>query len=109
MLAFLLFAGALHVDLSTLRSRAWPVGLMATVGTVISTAVVGVGFWWASALLGVPVPCPGALAFGALISPTDPVAVLSTLKSVRVWKPPAGGHVGGKISYTRIPSAEDFW
>jgi len=84
MLAFLLFAGALHVDLSTLRSRAWPVGLMATAGVLISTAVVGLGVWWLSARLGAPVALPWALVFGALISPTDPVAVLSTLKSVRV-------------------------
>ncbi|HEV7251745.1 MAG TPA: sodium:proton antiporter [Mesorhizobium sp.] len=86
MLAFLLFAGALHVDLSLLRSRAWSVGLMATLGTLFSTAIVGLGFWWAAGALGLPVPLIWALVFGALISPTDPVAVLSTLKSVRVPK-----------------------
>ncbi len=84
MLAFLLFAGALHVDLSLLRRRAWAVGLMATLGVVISTAVVAAGLWWVSGLLGAPLPFAWALVFGALISPTDPVAVLSTLKSVRV-------------------------
>jgi CPA1 family monovalent cation:H+ antiporter len=84
MLAFLLFAGALHVDLSVLRRRAWTVGLMATLGVIISTAVVGTGFWLASGLLGAPVAFTWALVFGALISPTDPVAVLSTLKTVRV-------------------------
>jgi CPA1 family monovalent cation:H+ antiporter len=84
MLAFLLFAGALHVDLSILRDRAWAVGLMATVGVLISTAVVGVGFWLVSGLLGLQMPFVWALVFGALISPTDPVAVLSTLKEVRV-------------------------
>lgn len=84
MLAFLLFAGALHVDLGVLRARAWAVGLMATLGVVISTAVVGVGFWLAADLLGLPVPLAWALVFGALVSPTDPVAVLSTLKTVQV-------------------------
>jgi monovalent cation:H+ antiporter, CPA1 family len=84
MLAFLLFAGALHVDLSLLRRRAWSVGLMATLGVLISTAAVGGGVWWVFNLLGVALPLPWALVFGALISPTDPVAVLSTLKSVRV-------------------------
>ena len=84
MLAFLLFAGALHVDLSTLRSRAWPVGLMATAGVLISTAVVGLGDWWLAGLLGVPVALPWALVFGAIVTPTDPVAVLSTLKTVQV-------------------------
>ena len=84
MLGFLLFAGALHVDLAVLRSRAWAVGSMATLGVLISTAIVGVGFWLAAGALGVALPFTWALVFGALISPTDPVAVLSTLKAVRV-------------------------
>ena len=84
MLAFLLFAGSLHVDISALRTRAWPVGLMATAGILISTAVVGLGVWWFSAQVGLSIPLAWALVFGALISPTDPVAVLSTLKSVKV-------------------------
>ncbi len=84
MLAFLLFAGALHVNLSVLRDRALTVGSMATVGIVISTAIVGIGFWLAAGALGVPMPFAWALVFGALISPTDPLAVLSTLKAVRV-------------------------
>ncbi len=84
MLAFLLFAGALHVDLSLLRRRAWSVGLMATLGVLISTAVVGAGVWYVSGLLGLALPLAWALVFGALISPTDPVAVLSILKSVQI-------------------------
>lgn len=84
MLAFLLFAGALHVDFVQLRDRAWTIGTMATVGVLISTGIVGTGFWLAAKLLGAPVPFAWALVFGALISPTDPVAVLSTLKTVRV-------------------------
>ncbi len=84
MLAFLLFAGALHVDLSVLRRRAWVVGTMATVGIVISIATVAIGFWLVAKALGLPVPFAWALVFGALISPTDPIAVMSTLKVVQV-------------------------
>lgn len=84
MLAFLLFAGALHVDLGKLRSRAIPVALLAFVGTVISTGIVGVGTWWAAQLIGLSIPLSWALVFGALISPTDPVAVMSTLRNVAV-------------------------
>ncbi len=84
MLAFLLFAGALHVDVVGLRSRAFTIGAMATVGVVVSTAIIGLGVWLAAGLLGVAISLPWALVFGALISPTDPVAVLATLKDVNV-------------------------
>jgi monovalent cation:H+ antiporter, CPA1 family len=84
MLAFLLFAGALHVDFSRLRDRKWIVGTMATFGVMISTVIVAVGLWLVSQWLGVALSFAWALVFGALISPTDPVAVLSTLKKVRV-------------------------
>ncbi|UPJ55117.1 sodium:proton antiporter [Bradyrhizobium sp. 192] len=84
MLGFLLFAGALHVDLGKLRSRWLPVSILAVFGTLISTAAIGVGLWTAARLLGHPIALAWALVFGALISPTDPVAVLSVLKNVRV-------------------------
>ncbi len=84
MLAFLLFAGALHVDAPRLRSRAWTIGTMATVGVLLSTAIIGTGLWAAAKGLGIAMPLPWALVFGALISPTDPVAVLATLKEVKV-------------------------
>ena len=84
MLAFLLFAGAMSLDLRALRNRAWAVATLALVGTLISTAIVGGTFWFAADALGQPVPLAWALVFGALISPTDPVAVLATLKNVRV-------------------------
>lgn len=84
MLAFLLFAGSLHVDLGKLRERAVPVAILATFGTVVSTFIVGAGFWLAAKLFGQPLPLDWALVFGALISPTDPVAVLATLKNVKV-------------------------
>lgn len=84
MLAFLLFAGALHVDFSFLRSQALAIGLMASVGVITSTFIVGTGLYYLSGMLGVQVPYIWALVFGALISPTDPVAVLSLLKSINV-------------------------
>ena len=84
LLAFLLFAGALHLDVGQLRGRAIPVAVTATIGVLISTAVIGVAIWWLSGPLGHPVSLPWALVFGALISPTDPVAVLGTLKTVKV-------------------------
>lgn len=56
MLAFLLFAGALHVNFATLRRRAWPIGVMATFGVVLSTAIVGGGVWLAASALGTPMP-----------------------------------------------------
>lgn len=84
MLAFLLFAGAMSLDLRALRDRAWPVATLALLGTVISTGLVGGAFWAASQALGQAIPLPWALVFGALISPTDPVAVLATLKNVKV-------------------------
>jgi Na+:H+ antiporter len=86
MLAFLLFAGALQIDLSVLRDRAWAVGAMATFGVIISTMVVAVLFWGAGQLFSVPIPFAWALVFGALISPTDPIAVLAMLKQARVAK-----------------------
>ncbi len=84
MLAFMLFAGALHVDWAKLKKRAAVVGLLASFGVVLSTAIVGVSFWLVAGWLGSPVPLLWAFVFGALISPTDPVAVLSILKTVRV-------------------------
>ncbi|UHS59873.1 cation:proton antiporter [Agrobacterium vaccinii] len=84
MLAFLLFAGSLHVDLGKLRERALPVGILATFGTIMSTIIVGCGFWFVAGLFGQPISLAWSLVFGALISPTDPVAVLSTLKNVKV-------------------------
>jgi CPA1 family monovalent cation:H+ antiporter len=82
MLAFLLFAGALHVDMKFLASEKWAIGSMATIGVLMSTFIVGTGFYYLAQLFGAEIPYIWALVFGALISPTDPVAVLSVLKTV---------------------------
>jgi CPA1 family monovalent cation:H+ antiporter len=84
LLAFLLFAGALHVDFDAFKSEKWPIAFMATAGVVVSTVVVAACLWWAAGLIGIQIPFAWALVFGALISPTDPVAVLSLLKTVDV-------------------------
>lgn len=84
MLSFLLFAGALHVDVSNLLDRKWTIGLMATVGVLTSTLLVGLGFKALTLLLGLEVGLLWCFLFGALISPTDPVAVVGILKSAGV-------------------------
>ncbi len=81
MLSILLFAGALHVDLSSLRAYRMQIGLLAVFGTLVSTAVVGLVLWLALPLVGVALPLIYCLLFGALISPTDPIAVMGILKS----------------------------
>jgi CPA1 family monovalent cation:H+ antiporter len=86
MLSFLLFAGALHVNLEDLSRQKWIIGILATVGVVGSTFLIGFLSWWTFNAIGLDVPLIYCLLFGALISPTDPVAVLSILKSSRVPK-----------------------
>jgi len=81
MLSVLLFAGALHVDLSELKALRWPVASLALVGTLVSTLLVGYGLSLALPWVGLDLPLMYCLLFGALISPTDPIAVMSILKS----------------------------
>jgi CPA1 family monovalent cation:H+ antiporter len=81
MLSFLLFAGALHVDLRALRRYRWQVAALALAGTLLSTIVVGLGMWFVLPFAGVALPLLYCLLFGALISPTDPIAVMGILKS----------------------------
>jgi len=82
MLGFLLFAGALHIDLNDLRRHMLVIGTLATVGIVLSTALVGAATWLIFQLVGLPVDLIYCLLFGSLISPTDPIAVLGILKSL---------------------------
>lgn len=86
MLSALLFAAALHVDLRSLRSVTIPIVVLASVGVLISTFIIGGSLWAVSDMLDLGLPLAWALVFGALISPTDPVAVLSVLKTARVPK-----------------------
>jgi CPA1 family monovalent cation:H+ antiporter len=80
MLAFLLFAGAIHLDLSDLGREWLTISLLSIVGTAVSTAIVGGMIWWTFHLLHVELPLIWAMLFGALISPTDPIAVLGIMK-----------------------------
>lgn len=80
MLSFLLFAGALHVDWAHMRRGRWPILVLSTAGVLISTVLIGVAFHWMSHALGIEVPLMWCFVFGALISPTDPVAVMGVLK-----------------------------
>lgn len=81
MLSLLLFAGALHVDLSELKAYRWQVGTLAVVSTVLSTLAVGYGSWLVLPWVGLELPLIYCLLFGALISPTDPIAVMGILKT----------------------------
>lgn len=81
MLSFLLFAGALHVNINDLAEKKWIIFSLATVGVVVSTFIIGLIMWYVFAWVGIPLPLSYCLLFGALISPTDPVAVLGILKT----------------------------
>jgi CPA1 family monovalent cation:H+ antiporter len=84
MLAFLLFAGAMQVDVRQLRRRLLAVATLATLGVAASTVIVGSGVWLAARALGLALSAPWAFVFGVLISPTDPIAVLAAVR---------GGHL----------------
>ena len=82
MLSFLLFAGALHVNLNDLNEQKWVIGTLATVGVITSTFIIGTCVYYLLAWLGIPIAYTYCLLFGALISPTDPIAVMGILKVV---------------------------
>jgi len=86
MLSFLLFAGALHTDLQKLRELRWPILIFATFGVLVSTFLVGSIIYFMLHGIGLEVQFINCLLFGALISPTDPIAVLGILKKANVPK-----------------------
>ena len=86
MLNFLLFAGAIHINLVDLREQRAPVIIFSTVSVVISTFAVGALVYYITPLFGFQIPFIYALLFGSLISPTDPIAVMGVLKDANVKK-----------------------
>jgi CPA1 family monovalent cation:H+ antiporter len=84
LLGLLLFAGSLHVDVAALARARWLVVVMATVGVIISTVLVGFAFFYAARFLGMPLTLLQSFIFGALISPTDPIAAMGLLRKAGV-------------------------
>jgi CPA1 family monovalent cation:H+ antiporter len=81
LLGFLLFAGAMQVDLAELRRRRFSIWSLATLGVVASAVFVGGGLWAVSRAFGLGLPLTWAVVFGTLISPTDPIAVLAAVRT----------------------------
>lgn len=86
MLGFLLFAGAMHIDLDRLLARKWTIGLLASVGVLTSMFLVAGSAYYLFQLFGFHVPFIFCLLFGSLISPTDPIAVMGILKTAGASK-----------------------
>ena len=86
MLSFLLFAGSLHIDANRLRRQKWPVIVLATAGTFISTFLISIMAYYLFLLFNFQIPYICCLLFGALISPTDPISVMGILKQAGIPK-----------------------
>ena len=86
MLSFLLFAGALHVDLNSLMKAKLHVSILATFGVILSTFINGTCFFYLTHLFGFNIEYIYCLIFGVIVTPTDPVAVLGLLKRLKVPK-----------------------
>jgi CPA1 family monovalent cation:H+ antiporter len=82
MLSFMLFAGSMHVNTEELFKNKYIILMLATVSVIISTILIGYGTWWLTRALDIQLPFYYCFVFGALISPTDPIAVLGILKHV---------------------------
>ena len=97
MLSFLLFAGALHADAGELVRRGRAIAFLASLGVVVSALLAGYALWWIFAALGEPLPLIWCLLFGALISPTDPIAILAILKRANAETSLAGKMAGESL------------
>lgn len=86
MLSFLLFAGALTIDFEHFKNQIWEIGILATITTIFSTGLIGVALYALLPLFHINMPLLFCFLFGALISPTDPIAVLATFKEVNAPK-----------------------
>jgi CPA1 family monovalent cation:H+ antiporter len=86
MLSFLLFAGAIEIDIQALKEEKWTILLLATMGVLISTFIVGTLMWYVFGLMEFNIDYIVCLLFGALISPTDPIAVMAIVKKLGVSK-----------------------
>ena len=106
MLSVLLFAGALHVDVALLRSYRRQVGALAVAGTLASTAIVAGVLFLALPWVGIPLPLLYCLLFGALISPTDPIAVMGVPRTTGAPEDlelVIAGERSGRSAYRRAP------
>src|SRR5690606_37397778 len=86
MLNFLLFAGAIHVNFADLKEQRLPILIFSTLGMILSTFIIGGILYYTVGLFSIRLPFIYCLLFGALISPTDPIAVLGILKKAKVPK-----------------------
>ncbi len=86
MLGLLLFAGAFAIDIEQLKRQRTTIAVLASLSTIVSTALVSIGSWWMMKAFHIPFPWLYACLFGALISPTDPIAVLSTFRRIKAPK-----------------------
>lgn len=80
----LLFAGSIHINVRELRKRLLPVALLASIGTLLSTALVATGMWYVFQMLRIDIPWIACALLGAIISPTDPIAVLGMLRRAHI-------------------------
>ena len=86
MLSFLLFAGALHVNLEALLDKKWVILVLASIGVLLTTFIVGGASWLLLKMMGMQTPFIYCLLFGSLIAPTDPVAVMGIMKTAGASK-----------------------